>query len=102
MTSARLPRWTLQIGTIAAALVAFTLRPSDATAQSLATSSPAISVSAGASQFDLSGTGTAPMVAIRADFPLGRFVLIEGGVGLASPDQQFGARTTTAGLSWRL
>lgn len=55
---------------------------------------PAISVSAGASQFDLSGTGVAPIIAVRADMPLGRIVLVEGGVGFTRPDQQFGSRTT--------
>jgi hypothetical protein len=54
----------------------------------------AVSISAGASQFDLSGTGTAPMGAIRADLPLARFALVEVGVGVTRPEQQFGATTT--------
>ena len=34
------------------------------------------------------------MAAIRADLPLGRLVLVEAGLGVARPEQQFGARTT--------
>ncbi|MFN2563948.1 MAG: hypothetical protein ABR499_02900 [Gemmatimonadaceae bacterium] len=34
------------------------------------------------------------MAAIRADLPLGRIVLVEAGVGIARPEQQFGERTT--------
>jgi hypothetical protein len=56
--------------------------------------SRALSISAGASQFDLSGTGTAPMGAIRADLPLARFALVEVGLGVARPEQQFDRRTT--------
>lgn len=64
-----------------------------AVAQAVAPSR-AFSISAGASQFDLSGTGTAPMGAIRADLPLASFLLVEAGVGVARPEQQFGERTT--------
>ena len=55
---------------------------------------PAVSLSAGAFQYDLSGTGTAPMLAARAELPLSRFFFVEGGVAVARPAQQFGATTT--------
>ena len=55
---------------------------------------PAVSVSAGAFQYDLSGTGTAPMLAVRAEYPLARYALVEGGLTAARPEQQFG-RTST-------
>ena len=80
-----------------AALVAAGV-PAGARAQSVAESPaprrPAISVSAGAFQYDLSGTGTAPMVAVRAERPLARYALVEGGLTLARPEQQFGGTTT--------
>jgi hypothetical protein len=34
------------------------------------------------------------MLAVRAELPLTRFALVEGGLTAARPDQQFGARTT--------
>jgi hypothetical protein len=55
---------------------------------------PAVSMSGGAFAYDLSGTGTVPMLAVRAELPLTRFTLVEGGLTAARPDQQFGARTT--------
>jgi hypothetical protein len=92
MTFPCLSRRTLRIaaGVAGAAMLALA---STAQAQS-ARPSPAFSVSAGAFQYDLSGTGTAPMLAVRADFPLGQIVLVEGSLGFARPDQQFGERTT--------
>jgi outer membrane protein with beta-barrel domain len=55
---------------------------------------PAVSLSAGAFQYDLSGTGTTPMLAARAELPLSRLFLVEGGLTAARPAQQFGATTT--------
>lgn len=55
---------------------------------------PSVSVHAGAFFFDLSGTGTAPMVAIRATRSLSRVALLEPGIVAAFPEQQFGERTT--------
>jgi hypothetical protein len=55
---------------------------------------PAVSLAAGAFQFDLSGTGTAPMIAARGELPLNRFFLAEGGLVVARPEQQFGGTTT--------
>ena len=70
--------------------------PMAAQAQSAAFESmrPAVSVNAGAFQFDLSGTGTAPMIAGRAELPLNRYLLAEGGLSVARPEQQFGGTTT--------
>jgi hypothetical protein len=77
----------------AAAATLMTVLAGGAAAQSVAPA-PTFSVHAGAFQYDLSGVGTTPMVAVRADFPLGRIALVEGSVGGARPDQQFGERTT--------
>jgi hypothetical protein len=55
---------------------------------------PVVSVNAGAFQFDLSGTGTAPMIAGRAELPINRYFLAEGGLLVARPEQQFGAKST--------
>jgi hypothetical protein len=46
---------------------------------------PAISLSVGVSQFDLSGTGTTSIVALRGEYPLIPALLIEGGVTIARP-----------------
>jgi hypothetical protein len=35
-----------------------------------------------------------PIVAVRAEHPLARPLLVEGGIAFARPNQQFGARTT--------
>jgi hypothetical protein len=55
---------------------------------------PALSVSAGVSQFDLSGTGSSAMAAVRLERALMRALVLEGGVSVARPAQQFGATTT--------
>lgn len=69
--------------------------PSAATAQVLRrTLPPSVSLHAGAFFFDLSGTGTAPMVALRATRSISRVALLEGGIIAAFPEQQFGERTT--------
>jgi hypothetical protein len=83
----------MRFGTLVAGLVAMTV-PTAVSAQSSLPPRPAVSIGAGVSQFDLAGTGTAPMGAVRADFPLGRLFMLEGGVGFARPEQQFGARTS--------
>ncbi|HEU4586829.1 MAG TPA: outer membrane beta-barrel protein [Gemmatimonadaceae bacterium] len=51
---------------------------------------PALSLSAGIAQFDLSGTGTTSIIALRGEYPLVPALLVEGGVAIARPDQQFG------------
>lgn len=53
-----------------------------------------INVSAGVIQFDLSGTGTAPAIAVRFPFPLTSSLLLETGVLAARLDQQFDLTTT--------
>lgn len=63
-----------------------------------------LAVAAGAFSFDLSGTGTAPLVAVRVDHALHPRLRAEGGVVLARPEQQFGRTTTFLGpevqLQW--
>jgi hypothetical protein len=78
----------------AAVLAAAAAAPAHAHAQAGASTRPSIAVGAGVSQFDLSGTGTAPVFTARVDYPLGRVLLAEGGVAVARPDQQFGDTTT--------
>jgi hypothetical protein len=63
-------------------------------AQSLAGSGSSLSLGAGASFFDHSGAGAAPMVAIRGDLPLGRFFALDGGFVAAWPVEQFKALNT--------
>jgi hypothetical protein len=55
---------------------------------------PAISLSLGVSQFDLSGTGNTSIVAVRGEYPLLPALLIEGGVTVARPQQAFSDRAT--------
>jgi hypothetical protein len=64
--------------------------PAIASAQSDRT---AVSVNFGVMQFDLSGTGDAPMFATRFDQELGDIFFAEAGFLFARPDQQFGAKT---------
>lgn len=53
-----------------------------------AQSAPALSLAVGVTQFDLSGTGTAPLGVARASVPLNRVIGVEVGVGVAQPEQQ--------------
>jgi hypothetical protein len=53
-----------------------------------------LSLSAGVSDYDLSGTGSSFTASGRADFPLRRSIRIEGGIGALFPKQQFGDTTT--------
>lgn len=50
---------------------------------------PSFSLNAGASQFDLSGTGVAPIAAARVDLPLNRVLIAEGGVSFMRTSEQF-------------
>jgi hypothetical protein len=56
--------------------------------------SRSVAVQAGVFNFDLSGTGNSPLLAVSADWTATQHVLIEGAVTFAFPDQQFGDRTT--------
>jgi hypothetical protein len=82
------------------------LAPALASAQTPIESVRSASLSAGASFFDLSGTGVAPMLAARGAFPLNRLFAIDGGMIAAFPTQQFGKTTTflvpEAGLEFQL
>jgi len=49
---------------------------------------------AGLFQFDLSGTGWAPMLAFRATRPVSSVLLLEAGMLASRPAQQFGGTTT--------
>jgi hypothetical protein len=63
-------------------------------------SKPEISASAGAMQFDASGTGTAPVFALRAAFPIqGSWLLAEGNLSYASLDEQFSNVGTRIGVA---
>jgi hypothetical protein len=53
---------------------------------------PSLSIVGGVSQYDLSGTGSTPIGAVRVDVPL--FVLLaEGSLGVMRPKEQSGTRT---------
>jgi hypothetical protein len=61
---------------------------------------PEISASVGAMQFDASGTGTAPVIALRAAVPLvGSWLLGEGNLSYASLDEQFSDVGTRIGVA---
>lgn len=55
---------------------------------------PSIALVGGVSQYDLSGTGTAPFIAARADVVPGRarFMVFEAGLEFFAYDPQFGER----------
>jgi len=55
---------------------------------------PHLSAVLGIFQFDLSGTGIAPMFAIRGTTPLASVLVLEAGVLAARPGQQFGGTST--------
>lgn len=58
-----------------------------------------VSLAVGVSQFDASGTGTAPIVAIRGAAPLvGRWLLGEVSFAYASLDEQFSTTDTRVGI----
>jgi hypothetical protein len=48
---------------------------------------------AGASQFDLSGTGTTGIVGARFENDIRRWLAVEAAVGFMRPEEQFGSRT---------
>jgi hypothetical protein len=64
------------------------------------TRAPEISASVGAMQYDASGTGTAPVIALRAAVPLlGSWLLGEGNFSFASLDEQFSEAGTRIGVA---
>jgi hypothetical protein len=63
-------------------------------------SKPEVSVSVGAMQFDASGTGTVPVIALRAAVPLvGSWLLGEGNFSYASLNEQFSNVGTRIGVA---
>lgn len=57
---------------------------------------PAASLSAGTFHFNLpGGVGTALLVAGRVELPLSRLFLVEGGLGVARPEQYYTSATAT-------
>src|SRR5688572_19596996 len=53
-----------------------------------------LAVQTGVFNFDLSGTGNSPSVAVSADWAAMQHVLLEAAMTITFPDQQFGDRTT--------
>jgi hypothetical protein len=71
-----------------------------ATSVSAQTSRHEISIAAGASQFDASGTGTAPLLAIRVSGPIASsWLLGDLGLSYASLDEQFTTVNTRTGVA---
>lgn len=65
---------------------------------------PTLSVMGGISQYDLSGTGTTPIAAVRVTIPI-LFAVAEGSLGVMRPDEQSGTHTyiiPEAQLQWEL
>ena len=93
-------RW-LRPASLLAALLAFGIT-AEARAQSYSASQhqsilalrPSVSLSAGAMQYDLAGTGNAPLLAARGELPLSRHFLVEGGLSAARPEQRLRGMTT--------
>lgn len=82
---------------LACTLLAVVVSASSLTAQ--APVGRAVSFSGGASAFDASGTGTAPVFAVRADQPIvGRWLLAEVGVVYARLEEQFRTTQTNLGI----
>jgi hypothetical protein len=77
---------------IAVMLVVFFVTSNGVEAQSVF-APEALAISVGAFNFDLSGTGTTPSLAVTADWAVTDHLLIEGGSVFAWPDQRIG-RTT--------
>ena len=92
----RATRTLLFASAVVAASTAAFVRPALAQDAGAAAESrrPIGSVSVGIMQFDLSGTGSTPMAALRVDLPWSTHLWFEPGVVFARPDQQFGASTT--------
>ena len=82
--------------TAALAGVALLAQPACAQESAAAAESrrPIGSLSVGVMNFDLSGTGSTPMAALRVDLPWSTHLWFEPGLVVARPDQQFGARST--------
>lgn len=53
-----------------------------------------VSLSAGAADFDLTGSGTTPIVALRGDAELRRWLVGEFGLSALRPNERFGSRLT--------
>ena len=53
----------------------------------------AASLLAGVSQFDLSGTGTAPLLSARFEAEMRRWLVAEAALGTFRPEEQFGGRS---------
>jgi hypothetical protein len=65
---------------------------------------PSLSIAGGVSQFDLSGTGTAPFGAVRLDIPL-LSLIAEGSLGVMRASEDIGHRTyiiPEAQLQWEI
>ena len=62
--------------------------------QSILALRPSVSLSAGALQYDLAGTGSAPVLAARGELPLSQYFLVEGGLSAARPEQRLRGMTT--------
>ena len=81
---------------VVALLLASALVAAPADAQRIG---PTITIAAGASTFDASGTGTAPTLAARFDAPLGvRWLLAEASAGYSRFGEQFGGPATNFGV----
>ena len=83
-----MPRMTITIGLVF--LVA--IPASSARAQQAQPLRYAAGLVAGATQFDLSGTGTTAIVGARIEDVLNRWFVAEGAFGFFSPTEQFGSR----------
>lgn len=86
-------RWVMRWGAPLVALITWInmLPTSSARAQQ---GERTVSVVGGVSQFDLSGTGTTGVIGVRGDLAARRWLLLEGGLTVFRPNEQFDQRRT--------
>jgi hypothetical protein len=83
---------TKPYASLTAALVALCLATPARRADAQIIPRPHVSIMGGVSQWDLSGTGTAPFGAVRVDVPL-VFIIAEGSLGIFRPKEDVGTST---------
>jgi hypothetical protein len=76
------------IRSVAMAVAAIALTGAGARAQALG--GTGVTLAAGVMNYDLSGTGNTPVIALRVDRPISPVFRVEGAITGAKPDQQFG------------
>lgn len=91
------PSWSHRLASLLTAAAALTtITSAQAATEQVPSLRYAIGLVGGISQFDLSGTGTTGVVAVRADFNARSWFVVEGGLSLFRPQEQFGKQLSYA------